>query len=178
MKLKHRERADTQRAAEVLRELASALEAGRFEFGDRSLTLPGAEAELTLKVEMEEDELELKVELSWDLPERNVTGEGSSSRGVPGERKALKKEMEALFKEISREIVSGRFPEEAALSRFLELHHLYAPYAADFRSAWEQATRLAEDLLRAVKEGQQDEARRLFEEIARAKKVCHKLYKK
>ena len=91
MKLKHRERIDTRGVANILRELAAALEAGHLELEGRSFELPAAEAELSLKVEMEEDELELKVEISWDFPERRGREEGPFPEGSFRHGKAIKK---------------------------------------------------------------------------------------
>jgi len=168
MKLKSRERLSREEAAARLEVLAQAFSRGELKMQGRVFNLPPGPVDLTLKVEEDEDELEVEVKISL----RSIEVHG------PLSGKVVKKEMEALFKILIQEVTAGRLPKKEEAERFLELHRLYAPLAKGFREAWTAATRLAEELLSAVGEGDLAAVRGLLERIALSKKTCHKLYKK
>ncbi|QJA06489.1 GAK system XXXCH domain-containing protein [Thermosulfurimonas marina] len=177
MKVKRKERLSLSAMAERLRSVAEEVASGRLALPEGIFEVPGQEGLFSLKVKQEEGELEIELKLEFEVAGAEPS-EGQRETPREPSSRALKKEMEALFKALGRELSGGGLPDPALAERFLEVHRLYDPYATEFKSAWEEATRLAEDLLSAVQEGNLDTAREIFQKIALSKKTCHKLYKK
>ncbi len=160
--------------AKKLRDLASALEEGRFAFEGE--TWPLERGPLEYKWEIKIKAKKLKFSLTLELKE--FEKEKNKNFRPKTSSKQIKKTMGAYWKSILRRLKLGELPFLEDIEGLLETFNAYEPFVEKtWQEDWFTCLERVKTLYEVVKGGDISRAQALSAEILALEKDCHRKYK-
>ena len=133
---------------------------------------------LEFKCKRETERFDIKLKLKTEAKAIRPAKDPETAPGLaPGDYKALKKRMQATFKEVGRAVSENRIPSQQVIQTFKEDVTAMVGFPDRGEPDYEAFEALCKDLAEACRQKRPDDIRQAFEALNKMKKDCHARYK-